>query len=192
MDSSTVVELSRWQFAITAIFHMTFPALTVGLSVLLAVVYTVYVRTGNPLYLQIFRFWKKIFAVGFGLGVVAGTVMTFEFGLNWGVYAHAVGPIVGVTIGMEVITAFFLEAGFIGLMLYGDGRIRPRTMALASWMVAFGIYVRSSPRTSAARRRRPDSCRPRPTNAPTCGPPSTVSARCTSPRCSCSPRPSRA
>ena len=73
MASSTVVELSRWQFAITAIFHMTFPALTVGLSVLLAVVYTVYVRTGNPLYLQIFRFWKKIFAVGFGLGVVAGT-----------------------------------------------------------------------------------------------------------------------
>ncbi|MFI1436352.1 cytochrome ubiquinol oxidase subunit I [Streptomyces lydicus] len=69
MDSSSVAELSRWQFAITAIFHMTFPALTVGLSVLLAVTYTVYVRTGNPLYLQIFRFWKKIFAVGFGLGV---------------------------------------------------------------------------------------------------------------------------
>ncbi|MFE5371515.1 cytochrome ubiquinol oxidase subunit I [Streptomyces mirabilis] len=141
MASATVVELSRWQFAITAIFHMTFPALTVGLSVLLAVVYTVYVRTGNPLYLQIFRFWKKIFAVGFGLGVVAGTVMTFEFGLNWGVYAHAVGPVIGVTIGMEVITAFFLEAGFIGLMLYGDGRIRPRTIALASWMVAFGTLL---------------------------------------------------
>ncbi|MGW1259629.1 cytochrome ubiquinol oxidase subunit I [Streptomyces sp. NPDC002513] len=144
MASQTVVELSRWQFAITAIFHMTFPALTVGLSVLLAVVYTVYVGTGNPLYLQIFRFWKKIFAVGFGLGVVAGTVMTFEFGLNWGVYAHAVGPIIGVTIGMEVITAFFLEAGFIGLMLYGDGRIKPRTMALASWMVAIGTLLSTS------------------------------------------------
>ncbi|MER7186073.1 cytochrome ubiquinol oxidase subunit I [Streptomyces hyaluromycini] len=138
MASSSVVELSRWQFAITAIFHMTFPALTVGLSLLLAVAYTVYIRTGNPLYLQIFRFWKKIFAVGFGLGVVAGTVMTFEFGLNWGIYAHAVGPVIGVTIGMEVITAFFLEAGFIGIMLYGDGRVKPRTMALASWMVAAG------------------------------------------------------
>ncbi|MEY9968517.1 cytochrome d ubiquinol oxidase subunit I [Streptacidiphilus sp. MAP12-16] len=141
MASPAAVELSRWQFAITAIFHMSFPALTVGLSVLLAVVYTAYVRTGNPLYLQIFRFWKKIFAVGFGLGVVAGTVMTFEFGLNWGVYAHAVGPVIGVTIGMEVITAFFLEAGFIGVMLYGDGRVRPRTMALASWMVAFGTLL---------------------------------------------------
>ncbi|MEZ0094852.1 cytochrome ubiquinol oxidase subunit I [Streptacidiphilus sp. EB129] len=141
MASPAAIELSRWQFAITAIFHMSFPALTVGLSVLLAVVYTAYVRTGNPLYLQIFRFWKKIFAVGFGLGVVAGTVMTFEFGLNWGVYAHAVGPVIGVTIGMEVITAFFLEAGFIGVMLYGDGRVRPRTMALASWMVAFGTLL---------------------------------------------------
>ncbi|MER6526183.1 cytochrome ubiquinol oxidase subunit I [Streptomyces sp. NPDC001508] len=141
MASSSVVELSRWQFAITAIFHMTFPALTVGLSLLLAVAYTVYVHTGNPLYLQIFRFWKKIFAVGFGLGVVAGTVMTFEFGLNWGIYAHAVGPVIGITIGMEVITAFFLEAGFIGIMLYGDGRVKPRTMALASWTVAAGTLL---------------------------------------------------
>ncbi|MDH6708377.1 cytochrome d ubiquinol oxidase subunit I [Kitasatospora sp. MAA19] len=141
MASSATVELSRWQFAITAIFHMTFPALTVGLSILLAVVYTAYLRTRNPLYLQMFRFWRKIFAVGFGLGVVAGTVMTFEFGLNWGSYAHAVGPILGVTIGMEVITAFFLEAGFIGIMLYGEGRVRPRTMAFASWMVAFGTLL---------------------------------------------------
>ncbi|MGW3956929.1 cytochrome ubiquinol oxidase subunit I [Streptomyces sp. NPDC004752] len=124
MASPAVVEISRWQFAITAIFHMSFPALTVGLSVFLAVMYTVHLRTGNPLYLQIFRSWKNIFAVGFGLGVVAGTVMTFEFGLNWGRYAHAVGPILGFTIGMEVITAFFLEAGFIGIMLYGDGRVR--------------------------------------------------------------------
>ena len=141
MASPATVELSRWQFAITAIFHMTFPALTVGLSLLLAVVYTVYLRTRNPLYLQIFQFWKKIFAVGFGLGVVAGTVMTFEFGLNWGSYAHAVGPILGVTIGMEVITAFFLEAGFIGIMLYGEGRVRPRTMAFACWMVVFGTLL---------------------------------------------------
>ncbi|MDH6578211.1 cytochrome ubiquinol oxidase subunit I [Kitasatospora sp. MAP5-34] len=141
MASPATVELSRWQFAITAIFHMTFPALTVGLSILLAVAYTAYLRTRNPLYLQMFRFWRKIFAVGFGLGVVAGTVMTFEFGLNWGSYAHAVGPVLGVTIGMEVITAFFLEAGFIGIMLYGEGRVRPRTMAFASWMVAFGTLL---------------------------------------------------
>ncbi|MEU5853072.1 cytochrome ubiquinol oxidase subunit I [Saccharopolyspora shandongensis] len=141
MDSPAVVEISRWQFAITAVFHMSFPALTVGLAIFLAVMYTVHLRTGNPLYLQIFRFWKKIFAVGFGLGVVAGTVMTFEFGLNWGRYAHAVGPILGVTIGMEVITAFFLEAGFIGIMLYGDGRVRPRTMAFACWMLVVGTLL---------------------------------------------------
>ncbi|MFB7779558.1 cytochrome ubiquinol oxidase subunit I [Streptomyces bauhiniae] len=141
MASPLTVDVSRWQFAITAIFHMTFPAITVGLSIFLASVYTAHVRTGNPLYLQIFRFWRKIFAVGFGLGVVAGTVMTFEFGLNWGSYAHAVGPVLGVTIGMEVITAFFLEAGFIGIMLYGDGRVSPRKMAFACWMIVIGTLL---------------------------------------------------
>jgi len=113
MPSTTFVDLSRWQFATTAAFHMTFPALSVGLAIFLVICYGAYCQTGNPLYLQMFRFWRKIFAVGFALGIVAGIVLTFELGLNWGNYARAVGPILGPIICMEALTAFFLEAGFI-------------------------------------------------------------------------------
>jgi cytochrome bd ubiquinol oxidase subunit I len=136
-----LIELSRWQFAVTIAFHMTFPAITVGLAVFLSVVYTVYFRTRNPLYLQIFRFWKRIFAVGFALGVVAGTVITFEFGLDWGPFAHATGPVLGPIIGMEVVTAFFVEAGFIGIMLYGDGRVREGVILASTIIVAIGTLL---------------------------------------------------
>jgi cytochrome bd ubiquinol oxidase subunit I len=141
MSSPTVLELSRWQFAVTAAFHMSFPAITVGLSVFLCLNYALYLRTRDPVYLQIYRFWRKIFAVGFALGVVAGIVLTFEFGLNWGVYAHDVGPIIGVIIGMEVATAFFLEAGFIGILLYGEGRVSNRVTMFANVMVALGTLL---------------------------------------------------
>lgn len=141
MPSHTVLDLSRWQFAFTAAFHMSFPAITVGLSVFLCVNYAMYLRTRDPVYLQIYRFWRKIFAVGFALGVVAGIVLTFEFGLNWGIYAHDVGPIIGVIIGMEVVTAFFLEAGFIGIMLYGEGRVSERVTMFANVMVALGTLL---------------------------------------------------
>jgi cytochrome d ubiquinol oxidase subunit I len=137
----SVLDLSRWQFAFTVIFHMTFPALTVGLAVFLAVVYGAYWRTGNAVYLQMFRFWKRIFAVGFGLGVVSGAVITFEFGLNWGVYASKTGPIIAPIIGMEVVTAFFVEAGFIGIMLYGDGRVKKGVMFTATCLVALGTIL---------------------------------------------------
>jgi len=141
MSSPTVLELSRWQFAVTAAFHMSFPAITVGLAVFLCINYALYLRTQDPVYLQIYRFWRKIFAVGFALGVVAGIVLTFEFGLNWGVYAHDVGPIIGVIIGMEVATAFFLEAGFIGIMLYGEGRVSNKVTMFANIMVALGTLL---------------------------------------------------
>jgi cytochrome d ubiquinol oxidase subunit I len=141
MPSSTLLLLSRWQFALTVAFHMLFPAVTVGLAIFLVLVYGLYLRTGDRVYLQIFRFWKKIFAVGFALGVVAGTVITFEFGLNWGPYAAATGPILGPIIGMEVVTAFFVEAGFIGIMLYGDGRVSPRVMFTACCLVALGALL---------------------------------------------------
>ena len=104
MTSQTFVDLSRWQFATTAAFHMTFPALSVGLAIFLVICYGCYYKTGNPLYLQMFRFWRKIFAVGFGLGIVSGIVLTFELGLNWGNYARAVGPILGPMICMEALT----------------------------------------------------------------------------------------
>jgi cytochrome bd ubiquinol oxidase subunit I len=83
MTAQTFIDLSRWQFATTAAFHMTFPALSVGLAIFLVICYGAYCKTGNPLYLQMFRFWRKIFALGFALGIVAGIVLTFELGLNW-------------------------------------------------------------------------------------------------------------
>jgi cytochrome d ubiquinol oxidase subunit I len=137
----TLVDLSRWQFAFTVVFHMTFPAITVGLALFLTVVYGAYWRTGKAVYLQMFRFWKRIFAFGFALGVVAGTVITFEFGLDWGVFASKTGPVIGPIIGMEVVTAFFVEAGFIGVMLYGDGRVRRGVMFAASGIVTIGTIL---------------------------------------------------
>ena len=141
MHDDLLVNLSRWQFALTAAFHMTFPAVTVGLGLFLVGLYGTYLRTGREAYLVMYRFWRDIFAMGFGLGVVAGIVMTFEFGLNWGNYAAAVGPILGVIIGLEVATAFFVEAGFLGIMLYGDGRVSRRVTFVATCMVAFGAVL---------------------------------------------------
>ncbi|MET9679155.1 cytochrome ubiquinol oxidase subunit I [Streptomyces coeruleorubidus] len=140
----SLLALSRWQFAITVMFHMTFPAITVGLSVLLCVLYGMHWRTGNPVYLQMFRFWRRIFAVGFAIGVVAGVVITFEMGLDWGGYAAETGPVIGPIIGMEVVTAFFVEAGFIGVLLYGDGRVRRGTMFVATVMVSLGTVLSST------------------------------------------------
>ncbi|WP_433475030.1 cytochrome ubiquinol oxidase subunit I [Spirillospora sp. CA-142024] len=140
----SLLDLSRWQFAITVMFHMTFPAITVGLSIFLAVVYGMHWRTGRPVYLQMFRFWRRIFAVGFAIGVVAGAVITFQMGLNWGVYGARTGAVIGPIIGMEVVTAFFVEAGFIGVLLYGDGRVRKSTMFASTVMVALGTLLSST------------------------------------------------
>jgi len=140
----SLIDLSRWQFAITVMFHMTFPAITVGLSILLSVLYGMYWKTGRAVYLQMFRFWRRVFAVGFAIGVVAGIVITFEMGLNWGVYAARTGPIIGPIIGMEVVTAFFVEAGFIGVLLYGDGRVRQATMFVSAVMVSIGTLLSST------------------------------------------------
>src|ERR1700721_116279 len=135
MNSQTFIALSRWQFATTAAFPMTFPALSVGLAIFLVICYGCYYKTGNPLYLQMFRFWRKIFAVGFGLGIVSGIVLTFELGLNWGRYSRAVGPILGPMICMEALTAFFLEAGFFGILGWGEGRGSNRGTLIATCMV---------------------------------------------------------
>lgn len=140
----SLLDLSRWQFAITVLFHMTFPAITVGLSILLCVMYGLHWKTGKPVYLQMFRFWRRIFAVGFAIGVVAGIVLVFEFGLDWGPFAAKTGPIMGPILGMEVVTAFAVEAGFIGVLLYGDGRVKQRTMFIATVMVAVGTLLSSS------------------------------------------------
>jgi cytochrome bd ubiquinol oxidase subunit I len=141
MSHTTLLDLSRWQWALTAAFHITFPAVTVGTSVFLIVCYAMYMRTDDEVWLRMFRFWRRIFAIGFTLGVVSGIVLTFEFGLNWGPFAHDVGPIVGVMIMMEVIWAFFLEAGFLGLLVYGEGRISKRMMMFSTCMVALATTL---------------------------------------------------
>lgn len=141
MSQSTMLDLSRWQWALTAAMHITFPAVTVGTSLFLVLCYAMYLRTDDPVWLRMFRFWRRIFAIGFALGVVSGIVMTFEFGLNWGRFAHDVGPILGVVIAMEVVSAFFLEAGFLGLLVYGDGKIGPRMMMFSTCMVSLGTVL---------------------------------------------------
>ncbi|MEA2189460.1 MAG: cytochrome bd ubiquinol oxidase subunit [Solirubrobacteraceae bacterium] len=141
MSHDTLLDLSRWQWALTAAFHITFPAVTVGTSVFLVVCYAMYMRTDDDVWLRMFRFWRRIFAVGFTLGVVSGMVLTFEFGLNWGPFARDVGPIVGVAILMEVVMAFFLEAGFLGLLIYGEGRIGKRMMMFSACMVSLGTML---------------------------------------------------
>jgi len=138
MTSQTFIDLSRWQFATTAAFHMTFPALSVGLAIFLCILYGAYCKTGNPLYLQMFRFWRSIFAIGFALGIVSGIVLTFELGLNWGNYARAVGPILGPMICMEALMAFFREAGFFGILVWGEGRVSRRVTMISACMVALG------------------------------------------------------
>jgi cytochrome d ubiquinol oxidase subunit I len=141
VSPDTLLDLSRWQWALTAAFHITFPAVTVGTSVFLVVCYAMYLRTDDDVWLRMFRFWRRIFAVGFTLGVVSGIVLTFQFGLNWGRFAHDVGPIVGVAILMEVVMAFFLEAGFLGLLIYGEGRIGKRMMMFSTCMVSLGTML---------------------------------------------------
>lgn len=141
MSQTTLFDLSRWQWALTAAMHITFPAVTVGTSVFLVICYGMYLRTDEEVWLRMFRFWRRIFGIGFALGVVSGIVLTFEFGLNWGRFAHDVGPILGVLITMEVIMAFFLEAGFLGLLVYGEGRVGKRTMMFATCMVSLGTIL---------------------------------------------------
>jgi cytochrome d ubiquinol oxidase subunit I len=141
MSHDTLLDLSRWQWALTAAMHITLPAVTVGTAVFLVVCYAMYMRTDDEVWLRMFRFWRRIFGIGFALGVVSGIVLTFEFGLNWGRFAHDVGPIVGVIIAMEVVTAFFLEAGFLGLLVFGDGRISKRLMMFSTCMVALGTVL---------------------------------------------------
>src|SRR5258708_14485104 len=136
-----LLTLSRWQFAISVCFHILFPSITVGTSILLCVLYGMYWKTQRPVYLQMFRFWRRIFAVGFAIGVVAGIVLVFEFGVLWGVFAAKAGPIQGPLLGMEGVTAFFVEAGFIGILLYGECRGRPRTMFAAPVMASTGTIL---------------------------------------------------
>jgi len=135
------VLLSRIQFAFTISFHILFPAFTIGLASWLAVLEWRWLRTGNSVYAEIYRMWVKIFAVTFGMGVVSGVVMSFQFGTNWAVFSDKAGNVLGPLLGYEVLTAFFLEASFLGVMLFGWNRVSPRMHFASTIIVATGTLI---------------------------------------------------
>ncbi|WP_238297344.1 cytochrome ubiquinol oxidase subunit I, partial [Methylobacterium soli] len=133
--------LSRIQFGFTMAFHIIFPSFTIGLASFLARLEAQWLWTGDPMYRNLYRFWVKIFAVSFGLGVVSGIVMSYQLGTNWSRYSDFTGNVLGPLIQYEVITAFFLEAGFLGIMLFGWERVGDRLHFVSTCMVAFGTLV---------------------------------------------------
>lgn len=135
--------LSRIQFAFVVAFHILFPAFTIGLASWLWVLELTWLRTGKEKYLQLFRFWVKLFAVSFGLGVVSGIIMSYQFGTNWSRFSELAGPVVGPLMQYEVITAFFMEAAFLGIMLFGWDRVGPKLHFFATSMVALGTLLSS-------------------------------------------------
>lgn len=135
------VMLARLQFAFTISFHILFPAFTIGLASWLAVVEWRWLRTGNAEYREIYRMWVKIFAVTFGMGVVSGVVLSYQFGTNWSVFADKVGNVLGPLLGFEVLTAFFLESSFLGIMLFGWNRVSPKMHFTSTVIVAAGTLV---------------------------------------------------
>jgi cytochrome bd ubiquinol oxidase subunit I len=140
MDATALL-LSRLQFAFTISFHIIFPSFTIGLAAWLTILEALYLATGRPAYRVVFEFWLKIFSVAFGLGVVSGIVMAFQFGTNWDVLARKSGPIQGVLLSYETFTAFFLEASFFGILLFGRTRVPPWFYLFSTAMVALGTTL---------------------------------------------------
>jgi len=136
--------IARVQFAFTVTFHIIFPTISIGLAAFLMVVEGLWLKTKAPIYLQIYRFWLGIFAMSFGVGVVTGIVLSFEFGLGFSRFAQIAGPAIGPMIALEVLTAFFLEAGFLGIMLFGLHRVGPKLHFFATCMVALGTQISAS------------------------------------------------
>ncbi|HLV18243.1 MAG TPA: cytochrome ubiquinol oxidase subunit I [Pseudomonas sp.] len=138
MISETVVDLSRLQFAMTAMYHFLFVPLTLGLSFLLAIMESVYVMTGKQVYKDMVKFWGKLFGINFALGVTTGLTMEFQFGTNWAYYSHYVGDIFGAPLAIEGLMAFFLESTFIGLFFFGWDRLSRLQHLAVTWLVALG------------------------------------------------------
>ena len=133
-----LVELSRWQFALTAMYHFLFVPLTLGLSWILFIMESVYVMTGKVIYRDMTRFWGKLFAINFALGVTTGLTMEFQFGTNWSYYSHYVGDIFGAPLAIEGLMAFFLESTFVGLFFFGWDKLSKRAHLVTTFMVALG------------------------------------------------------
>ena len=141
LDTLDPVLLSRIQFAFTVSFHIIFPAFTIGLASWLAVLEWRWLKTDNPVFAEIYKMWVKIFAVTFGMGVVSGVVLSFQFGTNWSVFSDRAGNVLGPLLGYEVLTAFFLEASFLGVMLFGWNRVSPKMHFASTIIVAVGTLI---------------------------------------------------
>ncbi len=141
IDYFDPVLLARIQFAFTVSFHIIFPAFTIGLASFLAVTEWRWLSTRKEVYRDVYKFWVKIFAVAFGMGVVSGVVMSYQFGTNWSLFSDKTANVLGPLLGFEVLTAFFLEASFLGIMLFGWGRVSPRMHFVATCIVAGGTLM---------------------------------------------------
>jgi cytochrome d ubiquinol oxidase subunit I len=141
LASSLAIDVARAQFGFTVAFHIMFPAFSIGLASFLAVLEAAWLITKKPVYLDAFKYWLKIFAVVFTIGVVSGLMMAFEIGANWGGYANKAGAILGPLLTYETMSAFFLEAGFLGIMLFGLNKVGPRLHFAATALVAVGTLI---------------------------------------------------
>jgi cytochrome d ubiquinol oxidase subunit I len=140
-DAETALLLARFQFAFTVSFHFIFPAFSIGLASYLMVLEGLWLRTGREVYMTLFRYWLRIFAVAFAMGVVSGLVMSYQFGTNWSVFSDKAGPVIGPLMAYEVLTAFFLEAGFLGVMLFGMEKVGKGLHFAATCAVALGTFI---------------------------------------------------
>ena len=140
-DAFDATLLARLQFAFTVSFHFIFPSFSIGLASYLAVLEALWLWTGRAVYLDLFKYWLKIFALAFGMGVVSGIVMSYQFGTNWSVFSDKAGPVIGPLMAYEVLTAFFLEAGFLGVMLFGMNRVGKALHFAATLAVAVGTFI---------------------------------------------------
>jgi len=142
MENPTVV-LSQWQFALTTIYHFFFVPLTLGLAILVAVLETIYVRTGQEVYKRMTQFWGKLFVINFAMGVVTGIVQEFQFGMNWSEYSRYVGDIFGAPLAIEALLAFFVESTFLGVWIFGWGKLSKKMHAATIWLVAIASLLSS-------------------------------------------------
>ena len=141
IDQMDALMLARIQFAFVISFHIVFPAFSIGLASFLTVLEFRWLRTGEPIYAEVYKHWVKIFAVVFGMGVVSGVVMSYQFGTNWAVFSDKAGNVLGPLLAYEVLTAFFLEASFLGIMLFGWGRVSKRMHFASTAIVAIGTLI---------------------------------------------------
>ncbi|HAK73938.1 MAG TPA: cytochrome ubiquinol oxidase subunit I, partial [Sporomusaceae bacterium] len=135
--------LARWQFGLTSTYHWLFVPLTLGLTVFIAIMEVIYVRTGNEMYKKMAQFWGKLFLINFAMGVVTGIVQEFHFGMNWSEYSRFVGSVFGATMAFEALTAFFVESVSIGIWAYGWNKVSRRVHLVFIWLVAIAANYSS-------------------------------------------------